>query len=651
MDDSDHPARPLLTRKGVLTGFDVAMAVAAAGAIAALSLEHGFYPGQRGGVSLRTLHWVQVGALAVFVLNRFAHLALGARRREFFRQNWIDFALMLVAGGVAGGVYTGRITISILPAATIYVVITQVYILSALVVRTVGFHLRIAESGIHPVWTLIGSFAVVILVGTGLLMLPMAAPIDQPVSLTDALFTATSATCVTGLIVRDTRSVRDQDPETLITRDTRGFAPFGQVVILCLIQLGGLGIMIFGTLFALLAGRALSLRETLLAGQVLSEETVGRAGRMVKFVIGATFALELLGAALMLPTWSARGPSLLQGAFASVFHSVSAFCNAGFCLESKSLVELRGRWVTMGVIAPLIFLGGLGFPVLYDLGRALWHRVAGLFGRRGVAPPIGLHSRLVLTTSLALLLLGALGLWGVETASNPGQTFGSPTMDPRNPQDGPVRASPRHQLAKDSSLRHELSPPGQLREALFQSVTARTAGFNTIDMNALYPAGKFWMCLLMLVGGSPAGTAGGMKTVTLAVLVLAGWGLLRRREQVEGFRRTIALSFVRKALVLAGLYLALVAAVTLLLTVAMTGRRMPDGREVQFIDVFFEACSACGTVGLTCGVTASLSQFGKGIVIAAMFLGRLGPLTVLMALTLRLRPAKFAYPSEEVILG
>ncbi len=630
----DPSVRPAATRRRVLWGLDAATLLAAAVAISALALEYGFYELPRG-ITEAQLHVVEAVVLAVFVLNRLGHLALGPERKKFLKDNSIDFALMAVAAVTAVLVMTGRLQLRLLPAATVYVIITQVYILAALVIRTVGFQFRIAESGIPPAWTLIGSFAVVILFGAGLLMLPRAAPVDKPLSVTDAVFTATSATCVTGLIVRKTGDE---------------FTLFGQVVILVLIQLGGLGIMIFGTLFALLAGGGLSIRQSLLAGEALSEETIGRAGRMVKFVVLVAFLLEAVGAAAMYSMWHARAGTVRGGIGRSVFHAVSAFCNAGFSLQSDSLASLRRHWQVPGIMAPLIFLGGLGFPVLYDLAKWLWRRRGALAGAGRGAPPMALHSKLVLATSGVLLALGAAGLLGLEYGSDPGQTYGAPYTDDQN------RVSP----TKDAAHIHGPEPPAPIcrmpllegaRESVFQSVTARTAGFNTVDMDRLHPAGKLWMCLLMVVGGSPASTAGGMKTVTLAVLLLAIWGMLRRREQIEGFRRRIAEGFVRKALVLAGLYLSLVVLTTLLLCVAMTGQRLSDGRVVSFVQLLFESCSACGTVGLSCGVTASLTTFGKYVIIGAMFIGRLGPLTLLLALTLRVRPARYVYPSEEVILG
>lgn len=601
------------------------MAVAAAAAIAALCMEYGF---THPPVARKYLHITEACVLATFVLDRALRLVLSVDRRHFLKENWIDFAL--IVGAIAAAAVF-ELYFKVLSAAAVYVVITQVYILAALALRTAGFHVKVAGSGIHPIWILIGSFVVVILFGTGLLMLPKAVPQAQDnarISFTDALFTATSATCVTGLIVRDTGE---------------DFTAFGQTVILAMIQLGGLGIMIFGTVFALLAGRQLSIRESLLAGQVLSHGTIGRIGRMVGFAILTAFIMEVIGAVVMLPMWqqlSGEG-KWTTSIYRSVFHAVSAFCNAGFSLQSDSLRSLRGHWQVLGVMAPLIVLGGLGFPVLYDLARAARTAAGRLLGKGGSTLQVfTLHSKLILTTSLVLLVLGAVVLLWVEHSTDTRQTYGAPQH---------VGEAPKRALPRGTAITN-LTAPSETGAAIFQSVTARTAGFNTVKMNDLTMGGKLWMCLLMIVGGSPASTAGGMKTATLAVLVLTVWSMLRRRERVEGFRRSIAAPFIRKALTLAALYAALLVVVTLLLCIATSGTRM-EGTEPTFIQVFFEACSACGTVGLTCGVTESLTTFGRYVIIGAMFVGRLGPLTLLLALTLRVKPTRYTYPREEVVLG
>ena len=619
---------------------NVVLAATAVVAVAALILEHGGFdlpPGFR-----LALHVAQMAVVAAFILDRLLRMFLAPRRLSYVRENWIDFAVMgaAVLAALIGAQFPRRI----ISAGALYVIITQVYILVSLVLRGVNLNLAVAESGISPPMLLLGSFLLLCLVGSGLLMLPAAV---QSANYSrwwypDALFTAVSATCVTGLIVVDT---------------AQHFTPFGQTVILVLIQLGGLGLMLFGTVFAMLVGRALSVRGSTAMGEMLATDNVGQIKRVAVFVVLATLVFELLGAIMLYPMFAA--PRVIGGevihvptikaVWDSVFHSISGFCNAGFSLYSDNMMAgvrqgwqtpLRDRPQMLCVLAPLIVLGGLGFPVLQDcffFGRGaavrLWHRVRGTVGTGLHNAPrlkLSLHSKIVLSTSVALLAGGAIVLLLVEPPTNDtGQRIGRSEMAP-----GPTR--PRNDWARST-------PNQRIQGAVFQSITARTAGFNTVDMGELSDAGKLLMCGLMTVGGSPASTAGGMKTVTLALLLLAAWSVLMRREDVEIYRRSLPRQLVRKAVTLAVLYLLLVFVVTLLLSVAM--------REENFIDVLFEACSACGTVGLSTGVTTRLNLMGKYVVIAGMFIGRLGLTTVLLALTSRLRHVRYTYPHEHVIIG
>jgi len=486
----------------------------------------------------------------------------------------------------------------------------------------------------------VGSFAALCLAGAGLLMLPASIPRNGHIYYIDALFTATSATCVTGLIVRDT---------------AHDFTRFGQAVILGLIQFGGLGIMIFGTVLGLVFGRGLSLRGSHVMGHMLSMEAVGRIGRTILFVIVATLAIEAAGAILLYPMFDslqgAPGAEAVnsKAAWDSVFHAVSAFCNAGFTLYKDNLAEgvrqgwsraLRDHWQTLGVIGSLIVLGGLGFPVLQD--AAAWmaaavRRTRQTLRRRLLRPAfnrprprLSLHSRLVLTATALLILGGTTGLLLVEPPSQYKRNVVG-----RTPLTGPA--------SEDRSDWPRLSLARRIREATFQSITARTAGFNTFDTTELSNAGKMWMCGLMIIGGSPAGTAGGMKTTTVALLLIAAYSMIRQRSELEAYRRSISVAAFRRAVTLALLYLGLVAASTLLVSMAL--------RSEPFIDVLFEACSACGTVGLSTGTTTRLNVPGKSVIIAAMFAGRVGPLTLAVALTSGLRPAKYAYPTESVLIG
>ena len=617
-------------RPRVILVMNIVLAVSGAVAVAALVLEYGFrhHPVQPG-----ILHIVEMLVVAVFVLDRVGRLVLARNTADYLRDNWVDFALIALAAIAVAVSY--QLYGEVLSAGALYVIVTQVYLLVALVLRGVNVNLHFAESGIHPTWLLVGSFIFLILAGSGLLMLPVATPENAAeLYYVDALFTATSATCVTGLI----------------TRDTAGdWTVFGQAVILTMIQLGGLGIMLFGTMLAIMVGRELSLKGSETIGQMLATDRVGDLGRVVKFVVLLTFVLEIIGAVMLYPMFAAipgEGGvpiSTPKAIWHSVFHSVSSFCNAGFALFRNNMMQgvreewaapLRSNWQIMGVMAPLIVLGGLGFPVLRDCAgyaKKFFRRLAHPFSRpvNSPRPRLSLHSKIVLVISVLLIILGASVLLLLEPA---------PT-DP-NRKD-------RHTIS-DSDVRAEGDwqdmPAGQkMREAVFQSITARTAGFNTIDVNELSNAGKLWICGLMTIGGSPAGTAGGMKTVTFALLVLTAYCVLRRRRGLEVFGRSIPAELLRKTVTVAFLYLSLVAAVTLLLCVAMRGQ--------SFINLLFEACSACGTVGLSTGVTRSLNEFGKSVIICGMFLGRIGPLTLLLGLTSRARHVRYEYPTENVVIG
>ena len=615
--------------------------ISASLAVATLALRYGF---REPVVPPANLHIIQTLVIAIFVFERFTRLLLAPGRGQFFRDNWIDFALMLLAA--IGLAVSYRVYGSVVSLGALYIAVTQAYILFTLILRGAELNLQFAASGVHPTWLFVGSFAIAIIIGSGLLMLPVTiapghdAQPGQPIAYIDALFTAASATCVTGLSVKD------------IGLD---FTRFGQVVVLGLIQVGGLGLMLFGTFFAVMVGKGISARHTGALEQALSSENAGELRETAIFIVAVTLAFEAIGAALLFPMFANMvgadgqplGPS--GAIWYSVFHSVSAFCNAGFSLYSPGLMfgaaaglseGMRYQWQIMGVFAPLIILGGLGFPVLQDCSRwvrtwlhRVWSRLRAAKGQLRVAPRprLSLHSKLVISTSLALIVLGAIVLMVLEhqSAQVDGRRIG------------------RHEInavgAKSFNDWQQMTTGQRLWNATFQSLSARTAGFNTIDCGQMTDAGKMWMCGLMMVGGSPASTAGGMKTVTIAMLVLIAYSVLRLRTEVEVFGRSIAMQFVLKITTLAVLYVTMIVVVTLVLAVTMRG--------YPLIDLLFEACSACGTVGLTSGITAQLNIPGKLDLIFGMFIGRVGPLTLLIALTTRARRVDYSYPSESVLVG
>ena len=326
-------ARPIqseqmLRRRRLHLALNILLAVTGGLAIAVLVIEYGGFRDLPRWFRT-TLLVVQAAVVAVFVLDRILRLLLAERRLHHIRENWADVALivvLLVAMGIVA-----RMRGQLLSAGALYVAITQIYILITLILRGVNIHLHLAGSGIPPTWLLIGSFAMLCLVGSGLLMLPAATPEDSRIIYyPDALFTAVSATCVTGLIVRDTGAE---------------YTLFGQMVILGMIQLGGLGIMLFGTVLAMWVGKGLSMRGSDAIGQMMGTEGIGRLGRAVRFVVVVTLAIELLGAVLLYPmfaeTLDTHGRAMASGdaVWHSVFHSVSSFCNAGFALYGNNMMQ------------------------------------------------------------------------------------------------------------------------------------------------------------------------------------------------------------------------------------------------------------------------------------------------------------------------
>ncbi len=460
-----------------------------------------------------------------------------------------------------------------------YLVLTAVELVrrTPLAAEILGHYLE------HPSLLVVTSFAVLIAIGTVLLSLPAAAPDGSRISPEDALFTATSATCVTGLIVLDT---------------PHEFSLFGHIVILSLIQVGGLNIMVLSTFAAVLLGRGVGLRGEAALGNVLDLTSPAAASRLVVFIVLATAVVEGLGSVVLGFGWAVHGAAPLTAAWNGVFHSVSAFCNAGFALQSDSLVMFRGDPLVLLTFAALIVIGGLGFAVL----AALWTRARG--GRHA---GLEVQTRVVIAASVVLIVVGWALVAGLE--------WGRGLAD--------------------------LSTTDRLVNALFQSVTTRTAGFNSMAMDSLQPATVLAMMVLMFIGASPGGTGGGIKTTTAVVLLAAIPALAKRRSELVLFNRRLPLSTVYRAAAIAviGLAVVLITAGALMVT-----------HEAAFESLLFESISAFGTVGLSLGATSSLDGFGKLIVSAAMLAGRVGPLTLALLLG-QVRETRLSYPRARIMVG
>lgn len=456
--------------------------------------------------------------------------------------------------------------------------------------------MKVILSKLKPTQILMLGFALLIALGTLLLTLPVASQSGQSVGVVNALFTATSAVCVTGLAVVNT-----------LTQ----WSVFGKIVIISLIQVGGLGFMTLTAVLFIIIGRKIGLRQRLLIQESLNQSTIAGLVRMTKNIFWGTLVVEGSGAvALSLCFIPMYG--LKKGIAYGVFHAISAFCNAGFDLiGDSSLSPLVGHWGVNLVIMLLIVAGSIGFGVWFDViaaGRKVFRKKR---SNHGWFWHMQLHTKLALVITAGLLVGGWLLLFLLEIG-NP-QTLGSMSL-------------------ADGAL-----------AAMFQSVTLRTAGFFTVDFAQMRQGSQFVSVLLMIIGGSPGGTAGGIKTVTVGILILQVWATIRGRQELEVFDRHISDEIVKRALSVIIISLGVVVGVTLLLTIT---------EPVEFMRIVFEAVSAFATVGLSLGLSPNLTLAGKLIICLTMFIGRLGPVTIAFALAEKTgKGSKIKKPEGKLMVG
>ncbi len=564
--------------------------------MAGLIIEYGTFPAPWLLVAARVLSGAAVG---LFLVEQLVSWRQYGTFRLYFRARWRTFSLSVLLILEILTLLAGRQTTwlnSVLGYLTVgsvthaYLIIIQIYIVSVFAVQLPHLHGRFASLRVRPAVAFMVTFLALIIMGAGLLLLPRATPENHPLSILDALFTSTSAVCVTGLIVRDTGSQ---------------FTVFGQTVLLVLIQLGGLGIMSLTAALSLLLGRGIGVRESSLLREVFQVPMLSAVGKTVRFIILMTVILESVGAVALYKGLEGVIPDRGDRLFAAVFHSVSAFCNAGFSTFNDSLVSLSAQPLVIGTISGLLVIGGLGFGVVAQLlawmrGRAL--RNPGRSGR------LDLHTQVVLVVSGGLLVAGtAVIAWMEWNSSLAGQGVGM-----------------------------------KFAQAFFQSATCRTAGFNSMELTLMNPATLFFMIVLMFIGGAPGSTAGGVKVTTVAIiwanLRSTGRGLNRTRL---GNRELEAVHVQRAMLVLsAGLVLAAVSLFVLLAT-----------EERPFLETAFEVFSALGTVGLSLGMTSILSPAGRVVITILMFVGRLGPLTLASSLTGASRDPRVRLPQGRIMIG
>lgn len=460
------------------------------------------------------------------------------------------------------------------------VILKNTFLVLKILTRFRRLNLLLESISLKPAQTIVISFLLVIIAGTLLLMMPFTAPGEAGLPFLDALFTATSAVCVTGLIVVDTAAA---------------YSFWGHLVILVLIQIGGLGIMLL-TYFSLFAlRRGISREEKLLVAYMLSQDDMRSIRDTTKSIILLTFGIEAVGALLLYFSHPGFIGPYGGRIFAAIFHSVSAFCNAGFALFTDSLEGFSGSIAVNGVIMLMIICGGLSFSVLMNLGSL----------RKG---RLSVNSLTVLSVSGLLVLAGTIFFYGLE----------------------------------HGGVLRPIGTGRQYLAALFQSVTLRTAGFNTVSMVSLSAPTYLLMCLFMFIGGASGSTAGGIKVNTVATVAAFFRSRVKDTRQILLFRRSLPEELVLRAFTIIAFGMVTVFCGTLILLAT---------EDAPPMKILFEVFSAFGTVGLSAGITSDLSVPGRAVIILMMFMGRIGPLTMLAAAGSRRRGLEISYPSAEISIG
>ncbi len=560
-------------------------------ALVSLIMEYGFFISSQ---TAQIIERINVLIVLYYVLQYFIKLIFTINRWDYIKTHWFESLLVLLILsettiilhklGVAE-FHRYLIDLNVNALTRLTIVGAQVVIILTIITGAVRFNRRIAYLKFHPAQTFMLSFFIAIILGTLLLKLPRAVVPGHTLSWLDSLFTATSATCVTGLVVVDTGS---------------HFSLLGQLVILFLIQMGGLGIMTVSSFFALFFGRGMAIKERIMLQEMLNIDRLDAITRLLKGVILITVFMELLGAVLLFFSWHLPQWNLGHRFYHSIFHSVSAFCNAGFSLNNDSLMRFNTNYAVILTIALLIVIGGLGFVVMIDLTRG---RIFEYPNRKRIKK-FSVHTRLVLIVTGILIISGTILLLLIE------------------PFEG-------NWLFKTVN-------------AFFCSVTARTAGFNTVDISNLTTSSALLLMLLMFIGASPGSTGGGIKTTTLGILIASFISIIRGKNRIELFKKSISFTILNRALVVFAFAISFVMLGAFLLSLTEP--------SINFLNLLFEEISAFGTVGLSRGITADLSSWGKVIIIVSMFVGRVGVLTLAFAITTPREHLRVEYPEERNVM-
>lgn len=557
--------------------------------LSSLIIEYGFIVPQR---IKNAIFYFDIFVLFSFILENTLKFFIATEKMLFIRRHWPDWAWMGFLFFYFASLFIELFFFPEFPPLLDILLITKVYILFSRMYLILKFLLErrtvkgfFVNLNIKPAQTLAYSYLAAIISGTILLMLPAATAGGKGIRFIDALFTITSATAVTGLTVVDTGTY---------------FTGFGQIIILIFIQLGGLGIMTFSAFFATIFGKGFGIRDRMVMQDVLDFTGMGEIMDLIKRIFNLTIAIELTGAFILFLRFYAEGKGISWSAYNALFHSVSAFCNAGFSLFSNSLEGYKGDIIVNLVITTLIILGGIGFPVLVNLQS--------YFFKKAHRRHLGLQTKVVVNVSLLLIIAGVVLIFISEAR-------------------GQLQNLPLHE---------------KILTTYFQSVTTRTAGFNTINMEALSSGTLFIMAILMFIGASPGSTGGGIKTTTAAILFSSARSWLSGKDVPELFERTIPQDAVQKSFALLFIAQAAVAVVAFLLFIT---------EKAPFINILFEVVSAFGTVGLSTGLTPHLSDAGKLLISLMMYMGRIGPLTLALLVGQKVVKRYYYYPEEKVMIG
>jgi trk system potassium uptake protein TrkH len=436
---------------------------------------------------------------------------------------------------------------------------------------------------LKPTQMFLFAFLFTVFLGSILLSLPLAISAEN-IHYIDALFTAFSSVCVTGLSVIDIGT---------------SFSYFGHIIILILIQIGGLGIMAFSVLFGSIMRQKFSSVARSEFQDSYNTYNLSETIDAIKFIFKLTFIVELIGAISLFSIWHSDFASYQEAAFYSIFHSISAFCNSGFSLFSTNVVSYQTHLGIISSLSLLIFIGGLGFPVLYNLTQYIRLRNKGGY--------LKLHTKLALSVTFLLLIIGTIFIYFSEASTG----------------------------------LSSFSQGEKVMIAFFQSISARTAGFNSIDISTFRMPTLVFMMILMMIGASPGSTGGGLKTTTFGVMMLSFWHTLKLSRKVVIYGRTIEWDSIHKTFAI--LMLALSILFVFLITLLWI-------EPFSFMEILFETVSALGTVGFSLGITAKLSSSGKGLIMLLMFIGRLGALTIAYALSKQKSTSNYQYPKERIII-